>query len=909
MVKFLCGLTLEELERETGKLASDLAFYARRPVNIQMVAGKHIAFTYGTDQLKKAIPVVMNPQVLEKIRNRERALKIWRGIGFHELAHHLWPADEQYKTAHTEGFRHLFNLVDDEQNERRGRALDPSWGACFQSVCAHIFPSRDQAKVSTGLTDGGEEEKKPWGVAAHEVYAKRWGIFAYHFRRHMPDCKDPVVAKALALIPANFKDLEKEELLKLTRQIHLALSSGIELPAEVTPPEPEEGEEEEKKDEKKEKPEEEKGEGDDELPPPLPPSTWNVKKLLTSKWMLIPLALFVLGWSVLFLQKDVDFWVQVALLGGLAFSAIAVFLYLRRAYIKAQLAALKEAMKGGSPAPPASPKRKATVVLTLLLLLLAIGVYALYKMGFHLSLDWLFMAGTLLLFGGFLYAGNLLSKEADRKKEPLGWLTYAVMVPCCLLSLGGLIFMGRYFNLGEFWLYSLVGMAFIVIMGMIVIMLGSGKSKHAQENDSLSERLQRGAGPLLSLPLRLAAYLGSLLWAITGKPVLAFIGYVWRLITACLSFIWGKIRAAASFVWHHIRRTYWKLQPHFARWWRNQYFRLAVVAMPIALIGVIIYALIVKAASISWWLVAALILLLLLLLALLWFFRKKISKFILNELFMPMPDLMQMFIQPPLDMKTDWFIQIDDVSQVQPDQEVVDELLPETYALANQLRKYLADCGSALVDREDQPDGHDLVDEAELALIGESNIFVDDDRYPRASVHLEVALDCSGSMGSPTLSLPAGEKFRLGKLFAMVIEQAVINLPGVSARFWGFTSDTIFDCGVAGERKVSGLKCGGGNNDAAMLWKMGQSARQSGKDVKILLMLSDGQPSECSWLSLHNLVLKFEQEGMIPWNFGLDVIETPAFERFFTDLVGQSKDEAVLTMGQTLAAIAQSSQD
>ena len=74
-------------------------------------------------------------------------------------------------------------------------------------------------------------------------------------------------------------------------------------------------------------------------------------------------------------------------------------------------------------------------------------------------------------------------------------------------------------------------------------------------------------------------------------------------------------------------------------------------------------------------------------------------------------------------------------------------------------------------------------------------------------------------------------------------------------------------------------------------------------------MLSDGQPSECSWLSLRNLVVKLEQEGMIPWNFALDVIRTPAFERFFTDLVGQTKDEAVLTMGQILASIAEAGND
>ncbi len=194
MVKFASGLTHEEIERETGKLASDLAFYARRPVNIQLVAGKHIAFTFNTDKDKKAIPVVMNPSILEKVRNRERALLIWWGIGRHELLHHMFPADPQYKQAYRENFGHLFNLVDDEQNERRGRALDKSWGASFQSVCAFIFPSKDREKVSTGIADGGKEERKPVGMEADKVYSKRWSIFAYHFRRHIPGCQDPVVA-------------------------------------------------------------------------------------------------------------------------------------------------------------------------------------------------------------------------------------------------------------------------------------------------------------------------------------------------------------------------------------------------------------------------------------------------------------------------------------------------------------------------------------------------------------------------------------------------------------------------------------------------------------------------------------------------------------------------------------------
>ena len=895
MVNFKCGLTLEELERETGKLVSDLAFYARRPVNIQLVAGKHIAFTYGTDKLKKPIPVVMNPQVLENIRNKERALKVWRGIGFHELSHHLWPADEQYKAANTEGFQHLFNLVDDEQNERRGRALDPSWGACFQSVCAHIFPTRDNARVSTGLTDGGVEEKKPWGVAADKVYSKRWGTFAYHFRRHIPGCTDPVVAKALALIPADFKELPKEELFDLTRKIHQTLCTGIELSEQAPPVEPEQQpeEEEKKEDEQEQETQEDK--------PIFPSPGWNIKRLLKSKWMLVPLGLFIVGWSALFLQKDLDFWLQVALAGGMALIGITVFLFLRRSLIKSRLAALKA--KGA--AADKRPIKKAFIGL-LCTLILSICAYLYFVKGLRLPIEWLYTGGTVALFAGLLHIGNKLSKHADESGKPLSWLTYLLMTPGLLISLAGLFFVIRMYGLNWYWTGAIVSAAGFIALCLLSIMTGSGKSTERNRTYSLSERVHRGSGPLMRLSLRVLSFFSHILWLLVGKPLFLVLSFLYKVIARCLLYLWSLVTRFFRFIWHYIRRAFWKLKPYLVRWWRNPYFRLAVIAMPIAAIGIIIYALVVKAASLSWWLLTLLILLLLLLLALLYFFRRQISRFILNELFMPMPDLMQMFIQPPLDMTTDWFVQIDDVAEVEADQQVVDEILPETFALASQLRKYLVECGSALVDRDDQPDGHDLIDEAELALLGEPNIFVDDDRYTRTSVHLEVALDCSGSMASPTSSLPAGEKFRLGKLFAMVIEQAVVNLPGVSARFWGFTSDTIFDCGNAGERKISGLKCGGGNNDAAMLWKMSQSARQSGKEVKILLMLSDGQPSECSWLSLRNLVLKLEQEGMIPWNFALDVIDTPAFERFFTDLVGQSKDEAVLTMGQTLAAIAQS---
>lgn len=913
MTEFASGLTLEDIERETGKLAGELAFYARRPVSIQLVAGKHIAFTYGTDQTKKTIPVVMNPSILEKVRHRDRALKIWRGIGFHELAHHLWPAEPQYKAAAAEGYQQLFNLIDDEQNERRARAMDASWGSCFQSVCAFIFPTKDRAEVSTGIADGGVAEKKPSGIAADKIYAKRWGIFAYHFRRHIPDCADKVVCRALDLIPANFKDLSKEELLDLTRKVHNTFCEGLEVPEvpRETPPA-------ETSEEPTEAPDDpadntnDKADGDTDEGNVEPKTTWNPKRLLLSKWSWITLALAVTGWFFLFMQKGTSFWLQVAVGAGMAFIMLTVFLFIRRAQIKAMLEQMKEAMRKTGP-PPDRPQAStlikilgAAVFASVFSVLAYMLLRALLK-----DANWIIIAEIAVNIGLFplcIYVGNHLSRKADRDRKPLNWWSTALIMLMTLASAAVLGWSAWQAGFSMRYLLIYAGVAVILTLGLLLILLGSGK-EGAYSDRGLGERLTEGASVLLYYPSLLLAIPAEWLWKYIGPPIKRLFGGIWKGLKAFCSAIASGAKRTWFFVKRKAQLAWVIFSRRFRPLWHNAAFRLAIIAMPIAAILVMIWAVLVKAASINYWLLAALIILLLILLFLLWYFRKKISRFILEALLMPMPDLMQFFRQPPLDMVTDWFNPIDDIEQMEADQAVVDELLPETFALANQLRAYLAACGSALFDREDSPDGHDLIDEVELALLGETNLFVEDQRRPRASVHLEVALDISGSMGSATESLQPGEKFRLGKLFAMVLEQAVINLPGVSAHFWGFNADVIYDCGVAGERRISGLQCGGGNNDSAMLWKMAQSARESGKDVKILLMLSDGQPSDCSWLSLHNLVLKFEQEGMIPWNFGLDRIDTPAFERFFTDLVGQSQEEAVLTMGQTLAQIAQAHMD
>jgi|GEM_PF-744317 len=943
-------ITLPEIEAETRKLASKLAFCARRPVNIQLVGGQHIAFTYDTDQTKRTVQIVMNPSILEKVRNKERAIQIWHGIGFHELAHHLWPAGEQYKIAHKEGFRDLFNLIDDEQNERRGRAFDHTWGACFQSVCAFIFPGKKQSsdKLNTGIIDGDKPAAAPKGRAADRTYAQRWNRFAYHLRRHIPNCPDAVVAEALEQIPKRFMDLTKDELLELTRQIHEILARGIKRVEESTEqkgeePEPEDEEDDKKEDDKNadvpdgaDDDDDKSDDEGDEDPDKGESAGARIKKLFTSKWLYIPLVGFIMAWFALLMQGGVNFWFRVFITTVVVVGVVGTFLYLRRAYIKAMLKAIADARKRAAmppptAGPPAPKTNKTKIILAAAITLTLFGglAYILIK-ALPLSIAGLALGAIAIFFLIGLIRRKY--KDARAKEQNIDRLSMLLIGLGSLGSAAIMVYSLREMGMGPLYV-ALAGLVLLILCCVGLFYLVSDKRSAATR--AREEAAEKSAGtwkPSLWKRAKHAAIrTKDRLWEAFKKPAKSFLGFIWKKIIAAFFMavwtviawiavrLWRGISWVAVRVWKGIvfvatrswkaitaaaRRVRWNLRGPLLKAWKNPITRVAMLALPIAILLVMFYAVIMKAGTYGWWVAAIVLLLLLLLLLLGWLYRKKIVKFIVTEMFMPMPQLMDVSMIPPLDMHTEWFNQIDDIRPIQADQAFWDELLPQIYPLAQQLRPLLAKCGRVSIDREDQPDGYDLIDEAELLLVGETAVFVDDDSTPKASVHLEIGLDCSGSMASPTVSLKPGQKFILGKFFALVLEQAVINLPGVSAHFWGFTDSVIFDCGLPGEGRISGLQCGGGNNDSAMLWHMGQSAAASGKDVKILLMLSDGQPSECSWLSLKNLVLQFEQEGMIPWNFALDVIHTPAFERFFTDLVGQSMDQAIVTMGETLAALA-----
>jgi nitric oxide reductase activation protein len=122
-----------------------------------------------------------------------------------------------------------------------------------------------------------------------------------------------------------------------------------------------------------------------------------------------------------------------------------------------------------------------------------------------------------------------------------------------------------------------------------------------------------------------------------------------------------------------------------------------------------------------------------------------------------------------------------------------------------------------------------------------SEVTIDSDLF------IGIVVDCSGSM-------QVGTSMNKAHRFGVLIAEAVRPLHGVDARFFGFTDRVIYDAGDARSCAVTSLKAGGGNNDAAALYHVAKIAAASRRRAKLLVMISDGLPTECSVAALRNLV-------------------------------------------------------
>ncbi len=215
---------------------------------------------------------------------------------------------------------------------------------------------------------------------------------------------------------------------------------------------------------------------------------------------------------------------------------------------------------------------------------------------------------------------------------------------------------------------------------------------------------------------------------------------------------------------------------------------------------------------------------------------------------------------------------------------------------ANQLRSALVDLGLATRTVKPRTRGH-RIDRGRLlraAIQRDPRILVSRVRVPANDLFVGVCVDCSGSMN--------GERMVRARKFATLLGEACRGLQSVDLRIFGFTDATLYDAGTASRCAAHALRAGGGNNDAAALHHVAGLARRSPRDAKLLVMISDGLPTECTSTSLVTLVKRLEREGMACAQVAVASIREPCFDHY-VEVLGSDAGDVVRRFGRIVQGL------
>ncbi len=219
---------------------------------------------------------------------------------------------------------------------------------------------------------------------------------------------------------------------------------------------------------------------------------------------------------------------------------------------------------------------------------------------------------------------------------------------------------------------------------------------------------------------------------------------------------------------------------------------------------------------------------------------------------------------------------------------------------ASVLRSYLEELGLSFTQRRMLVSGRriDRPRLMPLALHGDPRALKSRETKPHRDLYLGVIVDCSGSMASR-------ENIERAKLFGALVVEAARPLSEVDVRVIGFTDRVIFDCGPKERAAVHALAAGGGNNDSAALYHAATQAKGSRRKAKVLVMISDGLPTECSVASLKNLVTHLtKRERMVVAQVAVQPLAERCFPHYVV-LTDASIEVTVRKFGQIIAGLVQ----
>ena len=260
-------------------------------------------------------------------------------------------------------------------------------------------------------------------------------------------------------------------------------------------------------------------------------------------------------------------------------------------------------------------------------------------------------------------------------------------------------------------------------------------------------------------------------------------------------------------------------------------------------------------------------------------------------------DRLQINVNP-----SDEFDRITRVIRVNGNAELHKKLAHDVQRHSTRLRAHLDDLGLRWEPVRARTQGRALDRTRLIPLVtrNDPRILVARTPIRKTDLFLGTLVDCSSSMS-------AGQNIERAKKFAVLVAEAVRTLHGVEARFFGFTSNVIYDAGSAHDCGVVGLAASGGNNDAAALYHAANVAMSSKQRAKVLVMISDGLPTECSVNALRALVKTLtKRRNIVCAQVAVRDLEEVCFPHYVV-LDDSEPDVAVAKFGRMIGELARRS--
>jgi hypothetical protein len=243
------------------------------------------------------------------------------------------------------------------------------------------------------------------------------------------------------------------------------------------------------------------------------------------------------------------------------------------------------------------------------------------------------------------------------------------------------------------------------------------------------------------------------------------------------------------------------------------------------------------------------------------------------------------------------FDEIHEVVRVEPNLETHREVARRVARHARRLRETLERLGLAREPSRMRLSGHrlDTTRIRPLVTHGDPRVLVARKTVISSDLYLGIVIDCSGSMH--------GESMERAHAFGVLLAEAVRGLSGVDLGIFGFDDRVIFDAGDARRPAVTSLEAGEGNNDAAGLLHAAKAAMKSRRKAKVLVMISDGLPTECSASALRALAKNLtRRHGLCCAQVAVRPLEEVCFKHY-VEIDDEHMDAAVRKFGSIVAKL------